>query len=57
MLDSAEHEISNAHKYKISRILRFSGTAKLIMLYFSAHYVKIIVGILAFMSMEKFTLS
>ena len=53
MLNSAEHEILNAHKYKKSQeIQHFLGSDKLIMLFFMFINVKMptIVVILTFMS-------
>ena len=55
MLNSAEHEILNAHKYKISRNSVFLGADKPRMLFSPLINVKIqaIVGILTFMSRKK----
>ena len=55
MLNSAEHEISNAHKYKISRNSAFSNSDKPIILFFLL--MPTIAGILTFMSRKKFLLS
>ena len=60
MLNSGEHEILNAHKYKKSLEIRlFLGTYKLIMLFFLFINVKMptIVGILIFMSRKNFMLN
>ena len=60
MLNSAEHEILNAHKYKKSQeIQHFLGSDKLIRLFFLFINVKMptIVGILTFMSRKKFILN
>ena len=56
MLNSVEHEILNAHKYKISRNSAFLGSDKTRMLFFPLINVKMptIVGILTFMSRKKF---
>ena len=57
MLNSAEHEILNAHKYKtISGNLAFFGSYKPRMLFFLLLNVKMptIVGILTFMSRKIF---
>ena len=56
MLNSTEHEILNAHKYKIRLSL---GPVKHRMLFFPLIYVTMptIVGILTFMSRKKFMLS
>ena len=55
MLNSPEHEILNAYKYEnIKNFSFFSGSDKLIMLFFQLIHVKMptIVGILTFMSMK-----
>ena len=59
MLNSVEHEILNAYKYKISRNSAFLGADKSRMLFFPLINVKMptIVGILTFMSRKKFMLS
>ena len=60
MLNSAEHEILNAYKYKnISNLAFFSGSDKPRMLFFLLINVKMptIVGILTFMSRKNFMLS
>ena len=60
MLNSVEHEILNAHKYKnIKKFGFFLGSDKPIMLFFLLINVKMptIVGILTFMSMKNFMLS
>ena len=59
MLNSAEYEILNAHKYKISRNLAFSGSDKPSMLFFLLKNVNMptIVGIFTFMSRENSMLS
>ena len=61
MLNSAENEILNAHKYKILRNSTFSGSDMPRMLCFLLINVKmptiVIVGILAFMSRKNFMLS
>ena len=57
MLNSAEHEILNAHKYKnIKKFGFFLGSDKSKMLLFPLINVKMptIVGILTFMSGKKF---
>ena len=57
MLNSAEHEILIANKYKnIKKIGCFSGSDKFIMLFFQLINVKMptTVGILTFMSRKKF---
>ena len=59
MLNSAEHEILNAHKYENIKIfIIFSGSDKPKMLYFLLINVKMptIVGILTFMSRKNFIL-
>ena len=55
MLSSGEHEILNAHKYKISRMQHLSGSYKPRILFFLLINVKIltIVGILTFMNRRK----
>ena len=60
MLNSVEHEILNAHKYKnIKKFGRFLGSVKPRMLFFLLIHVKMptIVGILTFMSGENFRLN
>ena len=60
MLNSDEHEISNAHKYKkYQEIQLFSDSDKPRMPFFLLINVKMptIVGILIFMSRKKFMLS
>ena len=60
MLNSVEHEILNAHRYKyIKKLNFFSGSGKTIMLFFQLINVKMptIVGILTFMSRKKIMLS
>ena len=60
MLNSAEHENLNAHKYKNRRKLTaLLGSDKLIMLFFLFINVKMptIVGILTFMSRKNFMLN
>ena len=60
MLNSAQHDILNAQKYKnIKKLEHFSGSDKPCMLFFSLINVKMptIVGILTFMSRKNFTLS
>ena len=59
MLNSTEHEISNAHKYEISRKSAFSGSDNLRMLFFLLINVKMptIVGILTSLSRKKFMLN
>ena len=56
VLSSAEHEILNAHKYRISINSAFSGSTKPRMLVFLLKNVTI-VGIFIFMSSKKFMLS
>ena len=59
VLNSVEHEILNAHKYKKYQEIRlFLGSAKHRMLFFPLINVKMptIVGILTFMSREIFML-
>ena len=59
MLNSFEHEILDAHKYKkYQEIQLFSGADKLRMLFFLLINVKMptIVGILTFMSRNNFML-
>ena len=59
VLNSIEHEILNAHKYKnIKKFVFFSGSDKPGMLFFPILNVKMptIVGILTFMSREIFML-
>ena len=59
MLNSAEHEILNAHKYKNIKKLGFFDSDKPRMLFLLLIYVKMltIVGILTFMSGKNFMLS
>ena len=60
MLNSVEHEILNAHKYKnIKNFGLFSGLDKPRMLFFPLINVKMptVVGILTFMSRKNFMLS
>ena len=59
MLNSVEHEISDAHKYKNIKKLAFLGSDKLRMLFFPLINVKMptVVGILTFMSRKNFMLS
>ena len=60
MLNSVEHEILNAHKYKnIEKFSFFLGSDKHRMLIFSLINVKMstVVGILIFMSRKNFMLS
>ena len=60
MLNSAEYEILNAHKYKdIENFRIFSGKDKRIILFFLLINVKMptIVGIITFMSRKNFMLS
>ena len=60
MLDSAEHDILNAHKYtNIKKFSFLSGSSKPRMLFFLLIDVKMptIVGILTFMSRKMFMLS
>ena len=60
MLNSVEHEILNAHKYKnIKKLSFFLGSDKPGMLFFMLMNVKMptIVGILTFMSRNNFMLS
>ena len=59
MLNSVEHEILNAHKYKNIKKFSFFGSDKPRMLFFSLINVKMptIVGILTFMSRKIFMLS
>ena len=59
MLNSVEHEILNALKYKISRNSAFLGSDKPRKLFFPHINVKMptIVGILTFMSEQNFMLS
>ena len=59
LLNSVEHEILNAHKYKkYQDIKHFSGSDELRMLFFPLTNVKMptIVGILTLMSMKNFML-
>ena len=60
ILNSVEHEILNAHKYKKYQAIRlFLGPDKPRMLFFPLTNVKMptIVGILTFMSRKNFMLS
>ena len=61
MLNSAEHELLNAHKYKNIKKTNFlgSGTCKPRMLFFLLINVEMptIVGILTFVSRKNFVLS
>ena len=60
MIDSVEHEILNAHKYKnIKKFGLFLGSDKPRMLFFPLINVKMptILGILTFISRQKFKLS
>ena len=60
MLNSAEHEILNAHKYEnLKKNQHFSGSDKPRMLFFLLIYVKMptIVGMLTFVSRKNFMLS
>ena len=59
MLNSTEHEILNAQKYKISRNSAFSGSDKPIMLFFLLINVEMptVVNILTFMNRKNFMLS
>ena len=59
MLNSIEHEILNAHKYKISRIRLSLGSDKPRMLFFTLINVKMltIVGILTFIGRKNFMLN
>ena len=60
MLNSTEHDILDAHKYKnIKKLSFFSGSYKPITLFFLLINVKkpIIVGSLIFMSRKNFMLS
>ena len=62
MLNSAEHEILNAHRYKNIKKFNFlslSGSDKPIVLFFLLINVKMptIVGILTFMGRKNFMLS
>ena len=60
MVNSIEHEILNAHKYKnIKKFRFFLGSDKPRMLFFPLINVKMptIVGILTFMSRKNFVLS
>ena len=59
ILNSAEHEILNAHKYKhIKKFCFFPGSDKPIMLFFLLLIVRMptIVGILTFMSRKNFSM-
>ena len=56
MLNSIEHEVLNAHKYKnIKKFGFFLGSDKPRMLFFPL--INVIVGILTFMSRKNFMLS
>ena len=60
MLNSVEHEILNAHKYKYQEICFFFGSDKPRMLFFpliNVFKMPTIVGILTFMSRKNFVLS
>ena len=59
VLNSVEHEILNAHKYKDVKKIAFLGSGKHRMLFFLLINVKMptIVGILTFMSRNNFMLS
>ena len=60
MLNSAEHEIQNAHKYKNIKKFSIFQAQICIECYFSAlinDKVPVIVGILTFMSWKNFMLS
>ena len=59
MLNSAEHEFLNTHKYKDTKKLSFLCSDKPRMLFFLLINVKmpLIVDILTFMSRENFVLS
>ena len=58
MLISAEHEISNAHKYKYQEIQLFSGSDNPRILFFLLINVKLptTVGVLTVMSRKNFML-
>ena len=56
MLNSVEHEIFKAHKYKISRSSAFSDSDKLRILFVLLINVRMLVGILTFMSRKNFML-
>ena len=58
MLNLAEHEILNAHKYKVSRNSAFSGSDEPRMLFCLLINVKMptVVGILTLTSRKKFML-
>ena len=57
MLNSAKHELLNAHKYQ--EIKHFSGSYNASMLFFLLRNVKMptVVGILTFMSRKNYMLS
>ena len=59
MLNSADHEILNAHKYKNIKKFGFLGSVKHRMVFFPLIHVKMptVVGILTFMSRKKSELS
>ena len=59
MLNSAEHEISNAHKYKTIKKLSFLGSDKPRILLFILIYdtMPTIIGISTFLSRKIFMLS
>ena len=60
MLNSAEHEFLNVHKYKnVKQVSFFSGLDKPIMLFFLLINVKMptIVGMLTFMTRKKFMIN
>ena len=60
MLNSVEHEILNAHKYKnLKKFSFFLGTVKPRMEFFPLIHVKMptVVGILTFMSGKNFMLN
>ena len=59
MLNSVQHEILNAHKYKNMKKKAFSDSNKPRMLFFLLKNVKMptIVGILTFMSRKKIMLN
>ena len=58
MLNSVEHEILNAHKYKNIKKFSFLGSDKPRMVFFPLLHAKMptIVGILTFMSRKNFML-
>ena len=60
MLNSVEHEMINAHKYKnIKKLVFFLGSVKPRMVFFPLIHVKMptIVGILTFMSRKNVMLN